>query len=89
MNPLFNAVMGGMPQQQMAGPVGPFQNVIDRARQIAQSFQNPQQFISQFMPGIPSNIANDPNQILNWLQQTGRISPQQIQAAQQIAGMFR
>lgn len=78
MNPLFNAVMGGAPQQN------PYQGVMDRAMQIAQSIQNPQQFVSKYLPGIPQEIANDPNQIINWLQQTGRVSPQQIQMVQQV-----
>ena len=62
------------------------QNVMNRANQLAQQFQNPQQLISQMFPGIPAGIRNDPNQIINWLQQTGKVSDQQIQMARQMMG---
>lgn len=62
------------------------QNVMARATQMMQQFQNPQQMISQMMPGVPEGIRNDPNQIISWLQQTGKISEQQIQMAQQMMG---
>ncbi len=62
------------------------QNVMSRANQLAQQFQNPQQLISRMIPGIPDGIRNDPNQILNWLQQTGKVSDQQIMMARQMMG---
>ena len=62
------------------------QNVLARASQMMQSMTNPQQLIQQFLPGVPAEIRNDPNQIINWLQQTGKVSPQQIQMAQQMMG---
>lgn len=62
------------------------QNILARANQMMQQMQNPQQIIQQFLPGVPAEIRNDPNQIINWLQQNGRITPQQIQMAQQMMG---
>ena len=79
MNPLFQAMRG-------APAMKPWQDVLKRARQIAGSFQNPQQMIQQMIPGIPLNIQNDPNQIIQWLQQTGRVSPQAVQMAQSLMG---
>ena len=48
--------------------------------QIMQAMRNPGQFVRQAFPDIPDNIANDPNQILQYLQQTRNISNEQIQA---------
>ena len=62
------------------------QNILAKASQMMQQFQNPQQLIQQMMPNVPAEIRNDPNQIINWLQQTGKITPQQIQMAQQLMG---
>lgn len=62
------------------------QNILARANQMMQQMQNPQQIIQQFLPGVPAQIRHDPNQIINWLQQQGRITPQQIQMAQQMMG---
>lgn len=62
------------------------QNVMSRANQLAKQFQNPQQLISRMIPGIPDGIRNDPNQILTWLQQTGKVSDQQIMMARQMMG---
>ena len=62
------------------------QNVIQKAQQMMQSFQNPQQLLQRFMPGIPEGIRNDPNQIISWLQQNGKITDQQIRMAQQMMG---
>lgn len=55
-------------------------------QQMMANMQNPQQLVSRFLPNIPAEIRNDPNQIINWLQQNGKITPQQIQMAQQMMG---
>ena len=60
--------------------------VLQRAQQIAGSFQNPQQMIQQMIPGLPPGMQNDPNQIIQWLQQTGRVSPQAVQMAMSLMG---
>ena len=62
------------------------QRVMNQASQMMQQFQNPQQLINRMMPGIPEGIRNDPNQIISWMQQTGKITPEQIRMAQQMMG---
>ena len=62
------------------------QRVMGQANQMMQQFQHPQQLIQRMMPNIPAEIRNDPKQILSWLQQTGKITPQQIQMARQMMG---
>ena len=95
MNPLYNMLTNGqngpsqplVPQMNNVPPTMPNgpQNVFQRAQQM---MQNPMQTVRQMIPGLPENIANDPNAIIGWLQQTGRISPQQIQTAQQLMQMM-
>lgn len=59
---------------------------MQRVMQMMQRFQNPVQMIRQMLPGLPEGIQNDPNQIISWMQQTGKITEQQIQAARQLMG---
>jgi len=70
----------------MNGPIGVFQGVLQRARQIASGFQNPQQLVRQCFPDAPAEVAGDPDQLVNWLQQSGRVNPQMVQMARQILG---
>lgn len=94
MNPLYQAQMGGTMPMQMSqgqiphpnagGPLGALQGVMERAQQLASTMQNPQQLVKTFFPDAPVNIQGDPNQLLGWLQQTGRVSPQMVQMAQQM-----
>ena len=67
MNPLFNALGGG----QLPGPMGQFQNMIQRFRQFHNSFQG------------------DPKAEVEKLVQSGKISQQQLNQLQQVAGQFR
>ena len=95
MNP-FQAIMGGsapmrtptgqMGQQMMGGPIGMLQGAIQRAQQMAQQFQNPQQMVQQFFPDAPADVQGDPNQLLQWMQQTGKVNPQMVQMARQMMG---
>ena len=62
------------------------QKIMSQASQMMQSFQNPQQLISRVLPGVPAEIRNDPNQIISWMQQTGKVTPEQIRQAQQMMG---
>lgn len=62
------------------------QNIMNQASQMMQQFQNPQQLLQRVLPGVPEGIRNDPNQIISWLQQNGKISEQQIRMAQQMMG---
>ena len=95
MNP-FQAIMGGsapvqapagqMGQPQTGGPFGAIQGVMQRAQQLAQSFQNPQQMVQQYFPDAPAEVQGDPNQLLQWMQQTGKVNPQMVQMARQMMG---
>ena len=95
MNPC-QAIMGGsapvqaptgqMGQPMMGGPIGMLQGAIQRAQQLAQQFQNPQQMVQQCFPDAPAEVQGDPNQLLGWLQQTGKVNPQMVQMARQMMG---
>lgn len=83
-NPLFQSIMsGGMMPMQMP-QMHPIQNLIQQAGMIYQSMQNPRAFVGQYLPFIPENIRNNPDQIMNYMQQTGRITPQQVAFLNQI-----
>lgn len=71
MNPLFNMLNGGPPVPQM----NPFQ----RANAIMQAMRNPAEFVRNAIPDLPPEISNDPNRILQYLQQTRGITNEQIQ----------
>lgn len=55
-------------------------------QQMMANMQNPQQLVSRFLPNIPAEIRNDPNQILSWMQQNGMVTQEQIQRARQMMG---
>lgn len=81
MNPLYNMLMG----QQAVQPQAPsqvygqtFQNSLQKANYILQALKNPAAFVKQQFPDIPENISNDPNKILQYLQETRNISNDQI-----------
>lgn len=50
---------------------------------------NPVQMLMQMKMNVPSNIASDPNAILNHLMSTGQVSQEQVNRAYQMAQMFR
>ena len=62
-----------------------YQMVMNMARQM---MQNPQQAVAKAFPDLPQEIQNNPNQIMNWLQQNGRINPQMYQMASQLMQMM-
>ena len=72
---------GQIGQPMMNGPFGALQGVFQRAQQLAGNFQNPQQLVNQFFPDAPAEVRNDPDALANWLQQSGRVSPQMMQIA--------
>ena len=96
MNPLYQALNGAVsapaspmvqqPAPMMNGPLGALQGVMQRAQQLAGSLQNPQQLVSRYLPDAPAEIQNDPNQLLQWMQQTGKVNPQMVQMARQMMG---
>ena len=93
MNPLFQALtgagspsaygMGNVPPMMANTPVGA---ILSRAQQLASMLQSPQQLVQRFFPDAPANIQGDPEQLLQWMQATGRVNPQMVQMARQMAG---
>ena len=83
-NPLYQSLMGNASQpQQMSGMQ--FANPMQKMSYIMQAMQNPAAFVKRAFPDIPDNIANNPNQILQYIQQTRGISNETInQIAQQM-----
>lgn len=70
--PIYDRIMNGMMMPQM--PMNPMQ----RMNLVMQAMQNPAAFVRQKFPDIPDNIANDPGQILQYLQRTRNISDEQL-----------
>ena len=65
-------------------------NPMQRAQMVMQAMRNPIGFIVNRFPDIPENIRNDPNQILQYLQQSRNISNQDIQGIMnQIPNQYR
>ena len=62
-----------------------YQGIMNMARQM---MQNPHQAVMNALPDLPQEIQGDPNQIVNWLQQNGRIQPQMFQMAGQLMRMM-
>ncbi len=88
MNPLFQSLMGQQqqmsapqmhPQQMMSGMQ--FQNPVQKMNYILQAMRNPAAFVRQHLPGIPEQIINDPNQILQYMQQNMGVTQMDIQNA--------
>lgn len=64
-----------------------FQNPIQKANYIRQAMINPAAFVRQALPNLPAEIANDPNQILNFMRQNMGVTDMDIQnAMSQIPG---
>lgn len=76
-NPLYQQLMGGMPQQQQFSQYQ--QTPMNRMMLAMQAMQNPAAFVKNAFPDIPDEIQNDPNQILGYLQRTRGITNQDIQ----------
>ena len=77
-NPLYQQLTGQ--QQGMT-----FANPMQKVNYILNAMTNPAQFVRQQFPDIPAEIANNPLQVLQYIQQTRGISNQQIQ---QLIGRF-
>ena len=85
----FNPMSGGggqIARPQMGGPFGALQGVMQRARQLAGMFQNPQQMVQQYFPNAPEEVRNDPDALVNWMQQSGMVDPQMVAMARQMMG---
>jgi hypothetical protein len=92
MNP-FQAIMGRFtPAQTQTGqspsaiPNAGFGGIFGRVQQLANMFQNPQQMVSRVFPDAPAEVSGNPEQLLAWMQQTGKVTPQMIQMAQSMMG---
>jgi len=93
MNPLFKALTGGsMPSPNGMNTVSPMmQNagnggIFGRMQQLANAMQNPQQLVQRYFPDAPAEVAGNPEQLLAWMQQTGKVNPQMVQMARQMMG---
>lgn len=85
----FNPMSGAGGQTgrpQIGGPFGAIQGVMQRARQLAGMFQNPQQLVQQYFPNAPDEVRNDPDALVNWMQQSGMVDPQTVQMARSMMG---
>lgn len=78
MNNWYDRIMGAQRpmMQQSSGPV--FQNPIQKAQYIYQAMTNPAAFVKQQFPDVPDEIANDPNRVLQYIQQSRGISNDQL-----------
>lgn len=92
-NPLYSMSFGNtiapQSQQLMTSGMPMFQNPMQKMNYILQAMQNPAAFVKQNIPNLPQEIANDPNQILQYLQRTYGITNQQIQQAAMQIPRFR
>ena len=67
------------PMQRPLSGAMQFANPIQKMQYIMQAMTNPAAFVKQAIPDLPPEIANDPNQILQYLQKSRGISNEQIQ----------
>lgn len=58
--------------------------------QLGMFFKNPMGFLAAKKLGIPAQYANDPNQAINYLMNSGKLSQQQYgQAMQELSNLQR
>ena len=81
-NPMLNKM--AMIRQVMQNPAA---FVKEHLPDIRQAMQNPAVFVKEHFPDIPDSISNNPNAILNYLQQTRGITDQDIQRLYNTYGM--
>lgn len=75
------------PLAQFMSPSAPVNPMLNKMAMIRQAMQNPAAFVKEHFPDIPDNISNNPNAILNYLQQTRGITNQDIQRLYNTYGM--
>lgn len=73
---IFQAAGIGVPQpqQQSPAPMNPFQ----KAQMVMQAMTNPAVFMKKVYPDIPNEIMNDPNRVMQYMQQTRGITQNDI-----------
>lgn len=78
--PIYNQIMNGMTPPPYANPVPqmPPMNPVQRFNAVMQAMNNPVMILYQKFPDIPRSMANDPNQIMQYLQKTRNISNEQL-----------
>lgn len=93
MNPLFQALNGGTRavqpqtgQSAMTMPHAGGNGIFGRMQQLAGMLQNPQQLVQKYFPDAPAEVSSNPEQLLQWMQQTGKVNPQMVQMARQMMG---
>jgi len=93
MNPLFQALNGAGSAPQIAMGQSPSvipqaggNGIFGRMRQLAGMLQSPQQLVARYFPDAPAEISCNPEQLLQWMQQTGKVNPQMVQMARQMMG---
>lgn len=62
---------------------------MQQAQQLQGLLQNPQEIVRRFYPDVPAEMQNDPDKILNYMIDSGRISKQQVDALRQQIAQFR
>ena len=71
--------VNSQPQPSNSGMM--FQNPLQKANYILQAMQNPAAVVRQAIPGIPIDISNDPNRVLQYMKQNCGLTDIDIQAA--------
>ena len=83
----FGPAGTNVPMGQFApSPAAQTANPVQMAQQLAQTFRSPQALVQRFFPDAPAGIQSDPDQLLAWLQQTGKVNHQMVQMARQMVG---
>lgn len=72
---------------QMQNRTDPFGSRKNMDAQYGQFQQNPIQFLAQRGLNIPQQYQNDPNAAIQYLMNSGKLTQQQYNFAQQFAGM--
>ena len=80
MNPLYSMVNGQTQQAQSFDGLR-FSSPMMQFGYLMQAINNPVAFVQKAIPDLPPQIANNPNQILRYLQQTRGITDDQINQA--------
>lgn len=91
MNPLYKALNGGSAAygagmgnvpSGMAG--SGFGGILGQMQRLAGMMQNPQALVRNYFPDAPAEVSGNPEQLLQWMQQTGKVNPQMVQMARQM-----
>lgn len=82
MNNWYNRINGNQRPQKTIQ----FQNPMQQVQYIMNAIKNPVTFVKEQFPDVPENIRNNPDAVLNYLQQTR--GSQFTQQLQQVSGMY-